>query len=125
MIADSRPAPYPGSENHIELPIAITMKGTVQSVDESTVTPLAEEPKVTQPEVETNIKEIPTPSEPEVAQPVDETKVIEPQVTQPVRSLKWIKRLMSHRKSLCLSRLEKIFRVHLQSTLQVRHFRFV
>ncbi|ADM71226.1 Protease inhibitor [Paenibacillus polymyxa E681] len=83
-IADSRPAPGPGSENHIEFPIATTMEGTVQSVDESTVTPLAGEPKVTQPEVETNLKEIPTPSEPEVAQPVDEPKVIEPQVTQPV-----------------------------------------
>ncbi|MHB0879622.1 stalk domain-containing protein [Paenibacillus sp. SEL1] len=81
-IADSRPAPYPGSENHIEL--LITMKGAVQSVDESKVTPLAEEPKVTQPEVETNIKEISTPSKPEVAQPVDEPKVIESQVTQPV-----------------------------------------
>ncbi|AOK89294.1 stalk domain-containing protein [Paenibacillus polymyxa] len=81
-IADSRPAPYPGSENHIELPI--TMKGSVQSVDESTVTPLEEEPKVTQPEVETNIKEISTPSKPEVAQQLDEPKVIEPQVTQPV-----------------------------------------
>ncbi|MCP3807817.1 stalk domain-containing protein [Paenibacillus sp. Lou8.1] len=81
-IADSRPAPYSGSENHIELPI--TMKGSVQSVDESTVTPLEEEPKVTQPEVETHIKEISTPSKPEVAQPVDEPKVIESQVTQPV-----------------------------------------
>ncbi|WP_348620267.1 stalk domain-containing protein [Paenibacillus polymyxa] len=81
-IADSRPAPYPGSENHIELPI--TMKGAVQSVDESKVTPLAEEPKVTQPEVETNIKEISTPSKPEVAQQLDEPKVIESQVTQPV-----------------------------------------
>lgn len=64
------------------------MKGTVQSVDESTVTPLAEEPKVTQPEVETHIKEIPTPSEPKVAQPVDEPKVIEPQVTQPIEEPK-------------------------------------
>ncbi|WP_336077557.1 stalk domain-containing protein [Paenibacillus sp. 203] len=81
-IADSRPAPYSGSENHIELPI--TMKGSVQSVDESTVTPLEEEPKVTQPEVETHIKEISTPSKPEVAQQLDEPKVIEPQVTQPV-----------------------------------------
>ncbi|MCP3779010.1 stalk domain-containing protein [Paenibacillus sp. MZ03-122A] len=82
-IADSRPAPYSGSENHIELPI--TMKGSVQSVDESTVTPLEEEePKVTQPEVETHIKEISTPSKPEVAQQLDEPKVIESQVTQPV-----------------------------------------
>lgn len=69
-IADSRPAPYPGSENHIEFPIATTMEGTVQSVDESTVTPLAEEPKVIEPQVTQPVVE------PKVDQAVDESPEI-------------------------------------------------
>ncbi|MEK3951170.1 stalk domain-containing protein [Paenibacillus sp. FSL H7-0703] len=67
-IADSRPAPYPGSENHIELPI--TVKGAVQSVDESKVTPLAEEPKVIEPQVTQPVVE------PKVDQAVDESPEI-------------------------------------------------
>jgi hypothetical protein len=51
-IADSRPAPSLGSENYIEFPIVTTMEGPVQSAGESTVTPLAEKPKVTQPVME-------------------------------------------------------------------------
>ncbi|WP_370881036.1 stalk domain-containing protein [Paenibacillus brasilensis] len=56
---------------------------SMQSVDETTVTPSTEEPKVTQPEVETKTKETPIVREPEVPQPT-----VEPQETQPVMESK-------------------------------------
>ncbi|EHS57198.1 stalk domain-containing protein [Paenibacillus sp. Aloe-11] len=79
-IADSQPAPSVGSENHIVIPIGSIMEG---SDGELKADQPVEEPKVTQPDVETRTKETPGVIESEVSQPV-----VDPQPIQPVMESK-------------------------------------